>query len=151
MTILDAAKKDLGVKEYRGGFDNKEFEVSIKSVGWRIGWTWNSIVIGKWIKDAYPDREELVGLIEHSAVVSFKNLEKAGLPVSMVPTLGALVYWQRIENGAAIWIGRAGVVSQVVNDYEFFSIEGNLNVQEVRRTLDNDIFDGLKVIGFVTV
>ena len=154
MTILDAAKKDIGIKENPGGhgFEDKIFQAAMMESGYRMGWTWNSIVLLKWIRDAYPEKAKYLAILfEHSAVVTFRNLESAGLPVSMVPTVGALVYWQRMENGSPIWLGRAGVVSRVASDWEFYSIEGNIVVEEVPRIVEKEVFDGLKVIGFVTV
>ena len=130
MTILDAARKDLGVKESpSGGFDNKAFEVAMVEAGYRRGWTWNSIVLFKWIRDAYPERAKyLTVLFEHSAVVTFRNLESAGFPVSMVPTLGALgVLAEDGERRSDLARTSGSRFQSTRRDWEFYSIEGNVS------------------------
>ena|SRR5688572_23979239 len=163
MTLIDVAKKDLGKKEKPGntGFEDKELEKSMKAVGWNPGWAWCSSIQEKWIWEAFPHLKEVVqGYFVPSAVATFRNLKNAGYPVSMKPTVGALVYWQRMQDGNAQWQGHAGIVSRVVSDTEFYSIEGNTNsagsregdsVQEKHRFVRSDVQNGLKVIGFITI
>ena len=78
----------------------------------------------------------------------------------MTPAVGAFVFWQRIENGHALWLGRAGIVSRVNSGIEFFAIEGDAKKEDERevsgvlerlRAVRTIIHDGLKVVGFIEV
>jgi surface antigen len=78
----------------------------------------------------------------------------------MIPTTGAIVAWQRMKDGKEQWQGHIGVVSKVVSDTDFYSIEGNASnsgssngdgVYEVHRHVKKDVHDGLKVIGFIQI
>ena len=163
MTLIEAAKKDIGKKEKRGntGFEDPHLEKAMKDVGWQAGWAWCAGIQEKWIREAFPERAtELNGFFVPSATATFRNLKNAGFSVSMVPSPGALVYWQRMQDGNAQWQGHAGVVSRVISETEFYSIEGNTNsagsregdsVQEKQRYVRSDVQNGLKVIGFVTI
>ncbi len=163
MNIADIARKDIGKKEKPGnsGFVDPDLAARMKAVGWEPGWAWCASIQEAWAWEAYPDKKEAIkGLFVPSAVNTFRNLVKAGYSHSMKPTVGALVYWQKMDDGKALWQGHAGVVSQVVSDTEFYSIEGNTNssgsregdsVQEKHRFVKSDVMDGLKVIGFVTI
>lgn len=160
MNIADIARKDIGKKEKPGntGFQDKELEARMKSVGWQVGWAWCAGIQEAWAWEAFPEKKEAIkGLFVPSAVNTFRNLTRAGYVSSMIPTVGAFVYWQRIQDGNALWQGHAGVVSKVVSDTEFYSIEGNTNsagsregdsVQEKHRFVKK-VDDGLQVIGFV--
>lgn len=163
MTLIEAAKRDLGKKEKlsNSGFEDRELEKAMRAVGWQPGWAWCASIQEKWIREAYPDRaDELNGFFVPSAVATFRNLKNAGFPVSMTPSEGALVYWQRMKDGKPQWQGHAGIVTKVINDKEFRSIEGNTNsagsregdtVAEKSRIVRADVDNGLKVIGFVTI
>lgn len=163
MILIDVARKDLGKKEKSGniGFQDKQLESDMRAVGWHPGWAWCASIQEKWIWEAYPQlKDQVSGYFVPSAVATFRNLKNAGYKVSMLPTPGALVYWQRMKDGEAQWQGHAGVVSKVVSETEFYSIEGNTNsagsregdsVQEKHRVVRPDVQNGLKVIGFVTI
>lgn len=163
MTLVEAARADIGQKEKPGntGFVDKKLEADMRAVGWAPGWAWCACIQEKWVWQAFPEKKETVkGLFVPSAVNTFKNLVNAGYKHSMIPTVGALVYWQKMDNGKALWTGHAGVVSNVLSDTEFDSIEGNTNskgsregdsVQEKRRLVRPTVTNGLKVIGFVTL
>ena len=163
MTLIEAARNDLGKKERlsNSGFEDKELEKAMREVGWVPGWAWCASIQEKWIRDAFPERaDELNGFFVPSAVATFRNLKNAGFPVSMRPTEGALVYWQRMKDGKYTWQGHAGIVSKVISDIEFHSIEGNTNgagsregdsVAEKARIVRTDVQNGLRVIGFVTI
>lgn len=159
--LIEVARKDLGKKEKHGniGFEDPELEKAMKSVGWQPGWAWCASIQEKWIWEAFPDlKQEVNGYFVPSAVATFRNLKNAGYPVSMTPKVGSLVFWQRMQDGNALWQGHAGVVSKVISPKEFMSIEGNTNamgsregdsVQEKSRTVRSDVQNGLTVIGFV--
>ncbi len=161
--LVETAKKDIGKKEKpnNSGFLDPELETRMKAVGWQGGWAWCAGIQEAWVWETYPEKIEAVkGLFVPSAVNTFRNLVKAGYKTSMIPTEGALVYWQRMRDGNAEWTGHAGVVSKVVSNTEFFSIEGNTNsgksregdcVAENHRFVAPFVHDGLKVIGFVTL
>lgn len=163
MTLVEAARADIGQKEKPGntGFVDKKLEADMRAVGWSPGWAWCACIQEKWVWQAYPEKKEAVkGLFVPSAVNTFRNLIKAGYKHSMIPTVGALVYWQKMENGKALWTGHAGVVSNVISKTEFDSIEGNTNskgsregdsVQPKRRLVRENVSNGLKVIGFITI
>lgn len=162
MTLIDFARQDLGKKEKRGntGFEDPALEKDMKLVGWAPGWAWCASIQEKWIWQAFPNlKQEVNGYFVPSAVATFRNLKNAGYPISMEPTEGALVFWQRMQDGNPLWQGHAGVVSKVISSKEFMSIEGNTNsagsregdsVQEKSRTIRSDVQNGLQVIGFVT-
>lgn len=163
MTLVEIARQDLGKKEKLGnvGFEDPELEKAMKAVGWHPGWAWCASIQEKWIWEAYPHlKESVMGYFVPSATATFRNLKNAGFQTSMRPAFGALVYWQRMKDGEGLWQGHAGVVSRVVNDLEFYSIEGNTNsagsregdsVQEKHRFVRMDVKNGLKVIGFVKI
>lgn len=162
MNLIEVARKDLGKKEKPGntGFEDPELEKAMKAVGWQAGWAWCASIQEKWIWEAFPDlKNEVNGYFVPSATATFRNLKNAGYKVSMEPTEGALVYWQRMQDGNALWQGHAGVVSKVISPKEFLSIEGNTNsagsregdsVQEKSRQVRSDVQNGLRVMGFVT-
>lgn len=163
MSLIEVARKDLGKKEKSGniGFEDKELEKAMLAVGWHPGWAWCASIQEKWIWEAHPElKEEVMGYFVPSATATFRNLKNAGFSTSMIPSIGALVYWQRIKESEPQWTGHAGVVSKVVSDTEFYSIEGNTNsagsregdsVQEKHRYVRSDVKNGLRVIGFVTL
>lgn len=162
MTTVECAKNDIGKKEKPGntGFIDKDHENRMVAVGWKSGQAWCSYQVEAWFLQANPHRKaELENLFVPSAVNTFRNLVNAGYKHSMIPTVGALVYWQKMDNGKALWTGHAGVVSRVVSDTEFYSIEGNTNskgsregdsVQEKQR-LVRAVKNGLQVLGFITL
>lgn len=163
MTLVEIARKDVGKRETRAnsGFEDKDLQKRMEAVGWQPGWAWCASIQEAWAWEAYPDKKEAIkGLFVPSAVNTFRNLVKAGYKSSMIPTEGAFVYWQKYQNGSPIWQGHAGVVSKVVNNTEFYSIEGNTNekgsregtsVLEKHRFVIPEVEDGLKVIGFITI
>lgn len=163
MTIVEIARKDVGKRETRAnsGFEDKDLQKRMEAVGWQPGWAWCASIQEAWAWEAYPDKKEAIkGLFVPSAVNTFRNLVKAGYKSSMIPTEGAFVYWQKMDDGKALWQGHAGVVSKVISDTEFYSIEGNTSnngsrngdgVYELRRKINTNVENGLKVIGFVSL
>jgi hypothetical protein len=161
--LIEAARKDIGKKEKlsNSGFEDKELERAMKAVGWAAGWAWCASIQEKWVWEAFPElKDEVHGFFVPSATATYRNLKNAGYKVSMIPTPGALVYWQRYRDGKGEWQGHAGVVSKVISDTEFYSIEGNTNaggsregdsVQEKHRFVKLDVENGLKVMGFITL
>jgi hypothetical protein len=163
MQIVEIAKQYIGKKEKSGntGFLDPVMEKDMKAVGWQAGWAWCAGFIEMICWKAYPTRiEELKGHFVPSAVNTFRNLRKAGYKDSMVPEVGAFVFWQRVKDGMGQWQGHCGIVSEVTGPTTFKSIEGNTNgagsregdgVYEKQRTVKADVQDGLKVIGFIVI
>ena len=155
MTIIEAALKDIGQAEQEDklGFHDKNFAVAMHDVGHATGWPWASLLIYKWVREAMPARaEELEGYFVPSCMASFRNLKNAGFRYSLIPEPGTIVYWQRYEEGRALWLGHCGIVSRVVSGTEFYSVESWLGeVIEMRRHYRKAVLDGLKVVGFVTL
>jgi hypothetical protein len=161
MTLSEAARKDIGKKEKPGnlGFFDAQLENDMLSVGWHPGYAWCSSIQEKWVWEAYPDlKDKIKGLFVPSAVNTFRNLIRAGYSALKKPEVNALVYWQKYEDGKALWQGHAGIVSEVINDTTFKSIEGNASytgsrngdgVYELTRMIKKEVRDGLKVIGFI--
>jgi hypothetical protein len=163
MTLPEVARLDIGKKEKPGnsGFIDSLHEKELRAVGWQPGWAWCAGQVEAWVWKAFPSRiSELRGLFVPSAVQTFKNLKQAGYNVSMIPTVGSIVFWQHYSAGKAEWTGHTGVVVEATNSTSFKSIEGNTNEAGGRngdgvylksRTVKSDVQDGLKVIGFVTI
>jgi hypothetical protein len=159
-SIIDIAKKDLGKveKPNNSGFADPVLEKEMIEVGWQTGFAWCALISERWAKKAFPERfAELNKLFSASAVTTFANFKKAGYKISDTPVLGALVIWQKYVNSQPSWQGHAGIVSEVINDKEFKSIEGNGSVKgsrdgttvvEQRRKLVK-LDTGLNVMGFI--
>lgn len=158
--LVEAARKDLGKKEKPGnsGWYDKLLEKHMKEDGWSHGMAWCAFIVEKWAEEAYPDQEQkLDKLFSGSAVQTFRNFKKAGYTTSKTPVVGAIVIWQKHVKGAPHWSGHAGIVSEVINDKEFKSIEGNTNsagsregnvVAEKHRKIMK-FETGLNVLGFI--
>lgn len=156
------AKKYLGQREKPGnmGFIDPSFDKKMKGVGHQDTHAWCAYFSELVFKEAYPDKlKALDRLFSASAVTTFENFKKAGYEVSAAPKEGALVIWQHYENGEKQWQGHAGVVSEVVSEKLFKSIEGNTNasggregieVAEKSRTTEKKP-TGLNVLGFIVI
>jgi hypothetical protein len=163
MQIVEIAKQYIGKKEKSGntGFVDPQHEKELREVGWIAGHSWCAYQIEAWAWKAHPTRiAELKGHFVPSAVNTYRNLLKAGYKTSMVPEVGAFVFWQRVKDGMGQWQGHCGIVSEVTDSKTFKSIEGNTNgagsregdgVYEKQRTVKADVQDGLKVIGFIKI
>lgn len=161
--LVEVARKDLGKKEKPGnsGFEDTQLEKDMLSVGWSYGWAWCACILEKWAWEAFPEvKEKIKGYFVPSAVNTFRNLVRAGYKPSMIPTLGAFVFWQKYEDGEAKWMGHCGVVSEVLDQDSFKSIEGNTSkkgsrngeyVLENVRNVNPNVENGLKVIGFISL
>jgi hypothetical protein len=161
--LVEVARKDLGKKEKPGnsGFEDHQLEKDMLAVGWSYGWAWCSCILEKWVWEAFPDlKDKVKGMFVPSAVNTFRNLVRAGYKPSMTPAVGALVFWQKIEDGEPKWMGHTGVVSEVIDNDSFKSIEGNTSkkgsrngeyVLENARNVNPNVQNGLKVIGFITM
>lgn len=162
-SIVGIARTYIGKKEKPGntGFEDKQMELDMRAVGWQPGWAWCAGFIEMVAWKAYPEKKEAIkGLFVPSAVNTFRNLIKAGYKSSMVPEVGSFVFWQKMDEGKALWQGHCGIVSDFIGEQTFKSIEGNTNsagsregdsVQEKLRTVKPEVMNGLKVIGFIKI
>jgi hypothetical protein len=162
MKIIEVAKKYNGFKEKPGntGFIDKEHEKKMRAVGWVPGHAWCAYQIEAWFAEAYPERaNELKSLMVPSAVNTHRNLVRAGYKSTMVPEVGAFVFWQRMKDGLGQWTGHAGLVIEVKDNVNFVSIEGNTNGAGsregdgvyIKNRVVRKVEDGLQVIGFIKV
>lgn len=161
MNLVEVAKADIGKKEKSGnsGFYDPLLEKEMRAVGWVPGYAWCACILEKWVWQAHPElKDKVKGLFVPSAVGTYKQLVGAGYQRSMVPEVGSLVFWQKMDDGKALWTGHCGIVSSVTSPTTFLSIEGNTNssgsregdsVQEKARRVNPEVTDGLKVIGFI--
>jgi len=161
--LIEIAKADIGKKEKPGntGFFDAQLEKDMRAVGWQPGWAWCAGILEKWAWAAYPEKKEAIkGLFVPSAVNTFKNLVKAGYKSTMIPEVGSFVFWQKMDDGKALWQGHCGVVSSVTSPTTFLAIDGNTNskgsregdsVQEKASVVNREVQDGLKVIGFIKI
>jgi hypothetical protein len=158
--VVEIAKKDLGEveKAANSGFRNPILEAEMRAVGWVKGYAWCTLIAERWAKKAFPEKaKEFDKLFDPSAVKTYRNFLKAGYKISPTPVVGALVIWQKYNKGQASWQGHAGIVSEVISDSEFKSIEGNGSVkgsregttvvEQRRKVLKLDT--GLNVLGFI--
>lgn len=158
--LVEIAKKDLGKveKPNNGGFADDQLEKEMIQVGWQKGFAWCALISERWAKKAFPAQApQFDKLFSASAVETFKNFQKAGYKISATPVLGAVVIWQKHDKGQPSWQGHAGIVSEVISDSEFKSIEGNGSVKgsregttvvEQRRKVVK-LETGLNVLGFI--
>lgn len=160
LNIVDIAKSDLGKveKPNNSGFADPQLEKEMIAVGWQTGNAWCALISERWAKKAFPAKSaEFDKLFSASAVTTMANFKKAGYKISSTPVLGSVVIWQKYEKGQPSWQGHAGIVSEVINDKEFKSIEGNGSVkgsregttvvEQHRKILRLDT--GLNVMGFI--
>lgn len=155
MKRIDVAKKYLGQKELPGNvFDAKSpLGKIIIEAGQKDGEAWCCY----FMEAVFV--ETLRALFSASTVQTFQNFKNAGYEISDVPKVGALVIWQKYQDGKPTWSGHTGLVTKVQSDGTFFTIEGNTNstgsregdsVQEkMRKVVKTD--NGLNVLGFIMV
>jgi len=163
MKATDYARLYVGKKEKPGnsGFQDPEFEKDIKTLGeWAPPMSWCCCFQQMLFRKSLPEKsDELKKLFDPSAVQTYNNFKAAHYPILHKPVIGALVIWQRYKDGIAEWHGHAGIVTEVVSEKFFKTIEGNTNndgsdngdgvYEKVRST---DIKKtGLNVLGFVVI
>src|SRR5690606_36384354 len=155
------AHKYLGRTEKPGnsGFTDADFERRMKETGWQKGQAWCAYFAELVFKEALPEKfDEFDRLFSGSAVQTFNNFINAGYKASSIPQLGHLAIWQRCNDGKWHWSGHVGIVSAVMNNHSFITIEGNTNdrggregyivAEHVRLTTSRPKF-GLHLKGFI--
>lgn len=160
--IISNARSYLGQTEKQGnsGFMDPKFEAEMREEGWQTGWAWCSVFAKVVFKNVYPEKsKELNKLFSPSAVQTFRNFRDAGYPVHYVPKEGYLVVWQNHKDGKPQWTGHVGIVTEVIDNHTFKSVEGNTNdvggregyivAERIRKNVP--VNNGLKVIGFIKI
>lgn len=164
MSPSEIAAKYIGQTEKPGnmGFNDAEFDVKMKKVGFQKTHAWCAYFAELVFKEAYPDKfEELDRLFSASAVQTFRNFRDAGYLIHNLPQKDCLVIWQMQKDGKPQWSGHAGIVADVQdNKWIFESIEGNTNdgggregyivARRLRKHLA-EVKDGLKILGFIQI
>jgi hypothetical protein len=162
MKQIEVAKKYLAQKEMPGNVfvESTPLGRLIKKAGQKDGEAWCAYFVEGVFVEAYPERaEQFSRLFSASAVKTFDNFKNAKFTTGRKPKVGDIVIWQRYKDGKATWQGHAGLVSQIINENTFKSIEGNTNsagsregdsVQEKTRTM-SVLSTGLNVLGFITI
>ena len=161
MTPSEVAKKYLGRTEKPGnaGFNDADFEIKMKQVGFVKGHAWCAYFAELVFKEAYPDKfRELDKLFSGSTIQTFRNFRDASYLIEHDPQPNTLVIWQSIKYGKPQPTGHAGIVVNVKSTWEFESIEGNTSdaksregyiVAKHERKIFADVTNGLKVLGFI--
>jgi hypothetical protein len=159
----EIAAEYIGQTEFKGnlGFKDPCFDEKMREVGFQDTHAWCAYFQELVFKEAYPEKfVELDKLFSASAVQTFKNFRDAGYLIGEVPQIDTLVIWQNYKDGKAQWTGHAGIVSKVLDQETFLSIEGNTNndgsregikVAERTRKVIPDVKNGLKVLGFIQI
>jgi hypothetical protein len=162
MELKDLAKvatKYIGKTETpnNSGFSDKEFQKRMEQVGWSIGQSWCAYFTELCAIEAFPSlKDELTKLFSASATATWKNFQ-IDKKTSITPKVGSLAVW-RYGNG---WQGHIGVVSKIVDDKTFESIEGNTNdkggregyivTPRTRKIGSKYSSAGLNLIGFINI
>jgi surface antigen len=157
--IAEIAKSYLGQKEISGnkGFIDPSFDVKMKQVGFYKGAPWCAFFTRLVWKEGGQD----VKLMNGSAWKTALNLQLADYEWSAKPKVGALVVWRSFRGGNPLATGHIGIVTDIKNDIEYSTVEGNTTDKGGRegimvalrhRHLTKDKFttrDGLRLMGFV--
>jgi hypothetical protein len=134
--LIDVAKNYINIKELpqNSGFENTEFQSKMEKIGWLKGEAWCATFAKLVFSEAYEgDMTRLVEinqLFSKSAVKTYYNFDESdwktqnpdGSPI-MIPQVGALAVW-RMGMGVS---GHIGIVTEVLDNKQFKSIEGNTN------------------------
>jgi hypothetical protein len=166
MSVVEIAKQYVGQKELpkNSGFNDALFQKRIEDAGWIKGQAWCAFFSEICFKEAaQKEWWKLEKLFSGSAVETFKNFKAAKYTISDKPFPGALVVWQSQKNGVPQWSGHVGVVSEVINDTTFKSIEGNTiednasgdqregYIVALKKRTVKQVKNGLQVLGFIKV
>lgn len=166
MSVIEIAKSYIGKTEKPGnsGFNDQLFQKKIEETGWEKSQAWCSYLVELCFKEAdQRNWWKLEKLFNGSAVQTFNNFKKEGFKISNKPFPGALVIWQKQINGKPHWSGHAGIVTEVIDDTTFKSIEGNTipdnstgdsregYIVAIKKRKVKSVTNGLQVLGFIKV
>ncbi|HEY6950031.1 MAG TPA: CHAP domain-containing protein [Nitrososphaeraceae archaeon] len=167
MTPSEIARTYIGKleKPNNSGFQDPAFENDMKDFGeWKKGYSWCACFAQMCFRQAFQfssdsKHKDLQKLFDPSTRKTLDNFRAAKYTVSVSPVKEALVIFGDYENGKLTWRGHAGIVSQVIDNNTFKSIEGNTSgggsrngdrVWEHLRTTTIKA-NGLNVLGFVII
>lgn len=155
--LVLVSRKYIGQTEKPGnsGFTDAEFEKRMKACGWAKGQAWCAYFCELVCREAYQGKdEELKLLFSPSAVITYENFKNAGR-VSDTPTPGSLAVWRYGKT----WQGHIGVVTEILSENFFKTIEGNTNAiggregyivaEKTRKLKQPYSAKGLNLIGFI--
>ena len=159
--VLATARKYLGQTEKTSntGWNDPAFEAKMKLMGWAKPNPWCAYfteLVWKEGFDGHPLLPLLNTLFSAAATATFANFNHTDkFKTGKTPKPGALVVWR---HGTG-WQGHIGIVSAIIDNTTFKSIEGNTNeagsregtaVLEKTRKLGEPFKpSGLNIVGFV--
>ena len=156
--ILEVIKKYAGVKEIgkNQGFDNKEFESLLVSVGWKKGESYCSYTVKAILKEAGHSYK----FVSPSAWKTALNAITTGLPWETKPNDSCLIVYRMFKDGKPQAAGHIGFVTGVHLDH-VETYEGNadgvdsdklqgfeLNIRSIRPERWR-VVTGLRLMGFI--
>lgn len=158
MKAFEYAKLDKGITEVNPkgcqnwNFSNNDFKQAITNVGWRQGQAYCAYAVIKWLRQAGDSR---VRFMNASTVSSYQQFKKH-LPAQVhdIPAVNAIVIWQK----AGTPYGHTGIVTEVLADGTFRTIEGNTSVRSGTEREGDGIGEkmrslkpmgGLEILGFI--
>lgn len=163
MTHILLASQYIGKKEKSGnsGFEDSKFEADMVKYGaWEKGFPWCACFLRMIFIKAYPEKSlSYKKMISPSTRETYNNLMGFGYTCFQNPSVGAVVIWANYSSGIAQLTGHIGIVTEVLEDGTFKTIEGNTNdsgsrngdrVAEQHRTLRRKP-NGLNVLGFFKI
>lgn len=135
MKIITLARSYIGEQEISGnaGFKSVRLQNELAKDGWRKGEAWCCYLQEMLWEEAYPQHETLFDkLFSANCVLTLENFKKAGFPISTIPKLGALGIMRKYVEGKPTQSGHALLVTELVSNTEWKSVEGNTNTAQSR-------------------
>src|SRR3989304_1120768 len=126
MTIKDIAFSYIGKKEIPGnmGFEDKNFENEMLSVGWQKTYAWCILFCELVWKKAMPAWAGYFDkMFSASVMQTWNNFKKTDYN-SLTPIVGAIAIWQKYSKGKPTGFGHAGIVTEIYAQ-SFATVEGN--------------------------
>lgn len=158
MKACEYALKDVGIMEVnpRGmqnqGFTDKAFEADLLKLGWRKSQAYCAYAVMRWLTLAADSR---IRQMSPSTVSSFNQFRKQKPAlVHNKPAVNSLVIWQK--DGTPF--GHIGIVTEVLQDGAFKTVEGNTSVKSGSEREGDGIgnklrslkpMGGLLILGFI--
>jgi hypothetical protein len=135
MKIITLARTYLGEQEIAGnaGFKSVRLQNELAKDGWRKGEAWCCYLQEMLWEEAYPEHEKIFDkLFSANCVQTLANFSKAGYEMSTIPKLGALGIMRKYVDNKPTQSGHALLVTELINNTEWKSVEGNTNVAGAR-------------------
>jgi len=123
------ASQYIGKKEKPGnsGFEDSKFEEDMVKYGaWQKGYAWCCCFARMIFIKSYPETIALYKkLLNPSTRTTYNNLIAAGYKSNQKPIAGSLALWAQYRSGIQQQTGHAAIVTEVLEDGKFKTIEGN--------------------------